>query len=104
MMGDLYNAAKEGNKEGEADCARMLKLLDAVAEADGMVDAKDTNGKVVQTTALMQVVWNNRLEAVELLLDHKADPNLVCTLADSDGFTPLMCAAPYAATSKSCTR
>ena len=55
-----------------------------------MVDAKKTaSGKAVQATALLQAVCINKMEAVSLLLEHKADPDL----ADSGGMTPLMMAA-----------
>ena len=72
---DMYKAAHHG------DTARILSLIEAGATADEMVDVKDENGEATQMTALIQAVGKNRQEAVDLLLDHKADMN--CT--DSDG-------------------
>ena len=62
---------------------------DGGANVNHMIDTKDTNGKAIQTPALMQAVYKNKQEAVNLLLDRRADPNL----ASSDGQTPLMAAA-----------
>ena len=81
---DMFDAANDG------DCARMLTLLDAGAEADEMAKAKDMDGNTFQTTALIEAVGENHEEAVNLLLDHRADSNLA---RSEEGFTPLMGAA-----------
>ena len=83
---DLFIAANDG------DCGRMLALLDRGAEADEsdeMVGGKTAGGKTIQSNALIQAAWKNRQEAINLLLDHRADPNC----ANSNGMAPLMMAA-----------
>ena len=74
---------------GDCDFGKMRELLDGGASANQMIDTKDENGETNQATALINAVYYNHQEAVNLLLDHKADPNR----ASSTGCTPLMMAA-----------
>jgi ankyrin repeat protein len=81
----LLVAAKNGM------CEEMHELLDAggasMVNERTVVMGKQTGVK--ETTALIQAVNHDQNAAVELLLEHKANPNL----ADSTGSTPLMIAA-----------
>jgi hypothetical protein len=66
----------------------MARLLDAGAEPDALVAARDADGPV-EYTALLAAAGAGQLEAVRLLLDRGADPRL----AGSEGGTALMQAA-----------
>jgi hypothetical protein len=84
---ELRAAATEG------DCGKLRELLDggggaAVVDERAEVTETDT-GRKFRTTALIHAVVYEQHAAVELLLEHSANPNL----ADSDGATPLMEAA-----------
>ena len=75
--GALFDAAFQG------DIERLKQMLD---------DGADVNShppiwkSVYQPTALAYAVWGNQPEALKLLLDYHADPNL----ADGDGnYRPL---------------
>ena len=83
---DLRIAARSG------DCGKLRELLDGGGASvlnertEGM---DEETGEKIWLTALIQAVNNDQHSAVELLLEHNANPNM----ADSDGFTPLMHAA-----------
>jgi ankyrin repeat protein len=89
----LYGATQAG------DLAKMGKLLDGGAEPDAFVAARDHDGTVVQSTALIKAAESGQLAAVRLLLGRGADPNLAESIAERgtllalNGGTPLMNAA-----------
>ena len=81
----LCDAAKYG------DCGKICKLLDGgEAAVDEMTKvAHPDTGEELKVTALVQAVLNQQHEAVKLLLERGAKPNL----PDSFGVTPLFEAA-----------
>eukprot|EP01046_Picozoa_sp_COSAG06_P024043 COSAG06_NODE_1939_length_8024_cov_83.073186_6_plen_990_part_00 len=83
---ELRIAAQNG------DCGKLRELLDgggaSVVNERTKVMNEET-GKKFETTALIIAVVYSQHAAVELLLEHNANPNM----ADSCGFTPLMTAA-----------
>eukprot|EP01046_Picozoa_sp_COSAG06_P026679 COSAG06_NODE_2308_length_7109_cov_7.230385_4_plen_697_part_00 len=90
---ELLIAAQNG------DCDKLRELLDSGGGASDsvvderavevMVEGTRETGEKVKTTALYEAVANEQHAAVELLLEHKANPNLPTSL----GNTPLMEAA-----------
>jgi ankyrin repeat protein len=83
---ELRTAAQIG------DCGKLRELLDgggASVDERSAIRDKVTGKETFETTALIQAVIQGQHAAVELLLEHKANPNLI----DSRGFTPLMEAA-----------
>jgi ankyrin repeat protein len=82
----LRTAAEEG------DCGKLCELLDGGGAS--FVDERSEVmnrliGEEVKVTALIQAAYYDQHAAVELLLEHGANPNL----PGSDGYTPLMAAA-----------
>jgi ankyrin repeat protein len=71
---------------GEGSVEAVARLLAAGADPNASVPVQLPSGEVVPTTALRAAAGHGRLEAARLLLDGGADPSL----ADSNGFTPLM--------------
>jgi ankyrin repeat protein len=67
----------------------VARLLAAGADPNTSVPGRRPSGEVAQATALCAAAEHGRLEAARLLLDGGAD----ASLADGDGFTPLMQAA-----------
>jgi ankyrin repeat protein len=68
------------------DVVEMARLLDAGAEPDALFAARDADGDVFQTTALVGAACAGQLDAVRLLLDRGVDPSL----ATSEGDTALI--------------
>jgi ankyrin repeat protein len=82
---ELRAAAENG------DCGKLCELLDGdgASAVNERIQVTDATGEKVKVTALLTAVVYEQHAAVELLLEHSANPNL----ADSDGATPLMEAA-----------
>jgi ankyrin repeat protein len=93
VVGDGGPGAQLLNVVRKGDGAAVARLLAAGADPNALVatrpKSRTKSGGVVQSTALCEVAAHGRLEAVRLLLDGGAD----ASLADGDGFTPLMQAA-----------
>jgi ankyrin repeat protein len=81
----LLDAVRKG------DAAAVAQLLAAGADPNALAAGQMPSGEVVQGTALCAAVGHGRLEAARQLLDAGADPSL----ANSDGFTPLMVAVAH---------
>jgi ankyrin repeat protein len=80
---ELWGAALDG--DGPAICC----LLAAGADPNALLCGRTPPGEVISGTALYQAAGRGHLEAVRLLLEAGADPELT----DSGGGTPLMEAA-----------
>jgi ankyrin repeat protein len=74
----LYEAA------GDGDVAKVSALLDSGVDVNG----RTSNGSYALNNAAVE----NRVEAMRILLDRGANPNV----QNSQGDTPLICATKYA--------
>jgi ankyrin repeat protein len=89
VVGDGGPAGKLVAAAAEGDGAAVAWLLAAGADPNASMAARTPSGEVAQSTALCDAAAHGRLEAARLLLEAGAD----ASLADGDGFTPLMQAA-----------
>jgi ankyrin repeat protein len=78
---------------GKGDCGKLRELLDGggASAVNERTEIADEKGKQVQVTALIQAVKCDQHAAVDLLLEHGAEPNLPTSLSA----TPLMTAAAH---------